>query len=105
MTGGMTIFWDPAPGVARVCGLLDPSTAGQFRQYMEGLSSGAAGRLQLDLSEVEFVDSSGLKELVHLHQNVSEGGGRVTLTAMTDQLRHLLEITGLDQVLAVHGSP
>ena len=52
--------------------------------------------LSLDVSELSFVDSTGLRSLTALrHAAIEDVGGPVTLVGCREALRKLLEITGL----------
>lgn len=62
----------------------------------------AAGTdVTLDLSGVEFVDSSGLRVLIDAHQRLGDAGGSLTLVAPSEPVRRLLEISGVDGYLNV----
>lgn len=53
----------------------------------------------LDMSQVQFVDSSGLSAILvgnRLCQNV---GGTLILAAITNSVKHLLQISQLDSIL------
>jgi anti-sigma B factor antagonist len=52
--------------------------------------------LVLDLSDVSFVDSSGLRSLLSASQRASERSERVTLRGVRPEVLRLLEITGTD---------
>jgi anti-sigma B factor antagonist len=89
--------------VVRLAGELDLYNAGQVRQALLDAAAGAPGRLIVDLSEVTFIDSTGLGVLI-------EGRGRMAdtrafmLVAPNVETRRALEISGLDRHFAVHGS-
>ena len=55
----------------------------------------------LDLSGVEFVDSSGLRVLIDAHQRLTDAGGGLRLTALSEPVRRLLEISGVSDYLGV----
>ena len=55
----------------------------------------------IDLSEVEFMDSSGLGALVHLSLRGREVGFDVTLVRPSLPVMRLLELTGLETHFAV----
>ena len=57
--------------------------------------------LVLDLSSLEFIDSSGLRELVVALKRQREIGSDVVLRAPTDHTRRVLEIVGLSEVLTI----
>jgi anti-sigma B factor antagonist len=58
--------------------------------------------LVLDLSAVQFMDSSGLRAVLHVQRDLSDepGGGMVILDA-TEPVRKLLKLTGLERHLRV----
>ncbi len=57
--------------------------------------------LILDLTAVEFMDSSGLRVLLHLQRELSGDHGALVLLGPTEEVRKILKLTGLDQHLAV----
>jgi anti-sigma B factor antagonist len=58
-------------------------------------------RVELDLSEVTFIDSSGLAALVRLRQRVLAAGGELRVVAVTPYLRGLMRMTALDQLFTL----
>lgn len=57
--------------------------------------------VDLDLSAVEFVDSSGLRVLIDAHQRLADAGGGLRLTGVSEPVRRLLEISGVSEYLGV----
>lgn len=58
--------------------------------------------LILDLSAVQFMDSSGLRAVLHLQRELaSEPGGELVLLDPTTPVRKVLTLTGLDRHLTV----
>jgi anti-anti-sigma factor len=65
----------------------------------------AAGPVLLDLSELSFIDSSGLRMLVELVRNAEESGWSLTIGSdMNPMVRRLLEITGMLGMLPLDGT-
>ncbi|WP_415854358.1 STAS domain-containing protein [Sinomonas sp. G460-2] len=66
----------------------------------------AAGhrRLVLDLAEVDFMDSSGLGAIVVCLRAAREAGGDLRLANAGEQVRMVLELTGLLGVLKPYAS-
>ncbi|TDQ52308.1 anti-anti-sigma factor [Actinorugispora endophytica] len=64
------------------------------------LDDGAA-RLVVDMSGVEFCDSTGLSVLLSAMERARERGGDLELAAPRSAVVKILEITGLDAVFAV----
>lgn len=60
--------------------------------------------LILDLAAVDFMDSSGLRVLLHLQRELSGNRGALVLLNPTEEVGKILKLTGLDQHLAVAGT-
>jgi anti-sigma B factor antagonist len=87
--------------VIRLRGELDLDTADRFGEATQLVYAAGVPTLLVDLSELDFIDSSGLREVVVAHRRQVEIGGGVVLHAPNDRVRRVLEIVGLDQVLTI----
>jgi anti-anti-sigma factor len=77
-------------------------TGERVREDAVGLAlDGQGGELHLDLSELTFVDSTGMKTLVSLHSRVESLGRRLVIVSPTRPVRRVLAVVGLDEVLDV----
>ncbi len=63
--------------------------------------SAAGNDVRLDLAAVEFVDSSGLRVLIEAHQRLADRGGGLHIVAVSDPVRRLVEISGVDGYLDI----
>jgi anti-sigma B factor antagonist len=89
----------PVP-VVRVRGELDLSTAPELCGRVER----AAGnrRVMIDLSGVEFCDSTGLRALVGATREIEINGGKAALVVPPEgSLARVLELSGLGEFLRV----
>jgi anti-anti-sigma factor len=87
-----------------VRGELDLSTAPDLESPLnEALSSGE-GSLLIDLSRCEFIDSTGIALIVRAWQRLDSGenGRALVICSQNDQVRRVLEITGLELSIPVH---
>jgi anti-sigma B factor antagonist len=73
----------------------DAHTVADFRRT----ALGAEGDVNVDLSGVEFIDSSGLASLVTLFKRQQERGLQLRLLNPQDAVRLIFEVTQLDTVL------
>ncbi|MGD9735609.1 MAG: STAS domain-containing protein [Solirubrobacterales bacterium] len=96
--------------VVAVRGELDLGTAPALEGPLEEAID-AREPLLVDLSECEFIDSTGIAMIVRAWQQLingddgSGGGGdRVVICSTNEQVRRVLEITGLDVSIPVHES-
>ncbi len=88
--------------VVGVRGELDTYTAPRLRDRLrEVIDSEGSHVLQLELSEMTFVDSSGLAVFVDALKRVRQRGGTLTLHAPTRPTVKVLEISGLDKVFDI----
>ena len=66
------------------------------------LGSGTPSNLMsVDASQLSFLDSSGISELLRVHDAVREAGGEFRLVDPTDNVRRVLEITGLLETFGI----
>jgi anti-sigma B factor antagonist len=63
--------------------------------------SAAGSDVRLDLAAVEFVDSSGLRVLIDAHQRLAADGGGLHIVAISEPVRRLVEISGVDTYLDI----
>jgi anti-sigma B factor antagonist len=82
-------------------GELDLNTAPQLREQIVALVNEGATQVALDLSRVEFIDSSGLSVLIAGLKRLRERGGDLSLRAASAQARRVLEASGLAKVLPI----
>ncbi len=62
------------------------------------------GPVTLDASELMFMDSTGIRLLVHLAKRL-EGRGCVIIHGLTETVRKVIELTGIDQLENLHLIP
>ena len=79
-------------------GEIDIHTCGRLEK---ALTEGA-GDLVLDLGEVSFIDSSGLRALLIGRDAVSNKGSQFELVNPSAVVRRLLQITGLEEKFGLH---
>src|SRR4051812_34787922 len=84
-------------------GELDLASAPRLREAMLDVLAGRndAFTITLDVSGIEFVDSSGLGVLVAVLKRMRFVGGDLVIRAPSRSLRKLLGLTGLDKVFTV----
>lgn len=83
-------------------GRLNMIAAPRLREQVHQLVGAGSSRIVVDLSETEFVDSSGLGALVSGLKTARQAGGDLRIAAPTDQVTTVLELTNLNRVLRVH---
>jgi len=93
---------------AWLVGVLDLYTAPRLRESMVELLAGRNEPfvVTLDMSGLDFIDSSGLGVLIAVLKRLRHIGGNLVLRAPSRSMSRLLGLTGLDKVFTVevHGS-
>ena len=87
-----------------VRGELDLSTAPDLEGPLEQTLESDEGPVLIDLSQCEFIDSTGIALIVRAWQRLDGGedGRNLVLCSQNDQVRRVLEITGLELSIPVH---
>jgi anti-anti-sigma factor len=81
-------------------GEMDLSVLGSVDREMRRAESGDAARIVLDLEELEFLDASGIRLLLHLNARSRSNGGRLCMTrARSRQVQRVIDLTGAGDVL------
>jgi anti-sigma B factor antagonist len=88
-----------------VDGELDLSTAEQLEEALGPAIDDATGPIVLDLAALRFCDSAGLAVFVRTHNQLSGEGRRLVLAGANGPVLRVLEISGLNQVIATATNP
>jgi anti-sigma B factor antagonist len=72
-----------------------------LREIVRDLAEKGAKAIVLNLSEVQYVDSSGIGELVKAHTTIRNQGGQLKLTNLNKRVHDLLELTRLSAVFDI----
>jgi anti-anti-sigma factor len=72
-----------------------------MRQQLESVIETAEGNIQIDLSKVEFMDSSGIGAMVFLFKRLKSRGLRLEILQPVGQPRQLLEMLRINEAIPV----
>jgi anti-anti-sigma factor len=86
----------------KLIGKLDIIGVGLIETRFNGCCAGDNPRLLVDLSEVEFLASIGIRLLVLSAKSVSSRGGRMVLLHPTPDVRSVLEVTGIPAIIPIY---
>ena len=90
-----------AAAIVRLTGEIDLSVAPALRDTLTELADGTRD-VVVDLTEVSFMDSTGLGALISGRELVREGGRKLVLVGVGGPVRRLFSITKLDQAFDFH---
>jgi anti-sigma B factor antagonist len=81
-------------------GEIDVYTAPQLREKLLPLCA-TEQTVSVDLSQVKYIDSTGLGVLIGAYKAQRSAGGKLVLSGINARLRRLFRITGLDEVMEI----
>lgn len=92
--------------VLALAGEIDLYTAPRLQSELATvLAGGPPAKIVVDMSGVEFCDSTGMNVLLAAHRQARERGGDLELAAPRAAVRKILQVTGLESVFTVHDQP
>ncbi|HEY1280213.1 MAG TPA: STAS domain-containing protein [Acidimicrobiales bacterium] len=101
--GSLQLSVAEAGGNAEVSvrGEVDIHTCADLERTLTTLADKGVQVITLDLGEVAFIDSSGLRALVVGHKALQDHGGSLVVANPSSSTARLLEVTGLDGLFDV----
>ena len=92
--------------VIAVAGELDIASAPGLCARLDATRAGRRPRLLVDLTEVDFCDSTGLRALLGAASEVRAHGGRFAIVCTpSGGVARLLDVVGAGEWMAVHSDP
>jgi anti-sigma B factor antagonist len=88
-----------------LAGELDIATAPDLEAMIHSLCADGAGEIVLDIGQVSFVDSSGLRAILSAKSVCDEHGCQLVLTEPHEPVGRLFELTGLFESLSFRRRP
>ena len=83
---------------------IDAAAAIRFKDLMREVLHEASPRIVLDMSRVDFLDSSGLGAVVAV-MKLAGPGRSLELAALTPTVQKVFRLTRMDQVFTIHPNP
>lgn len=80
--------------IAALSGRLDTAASQQFAADMLPLINNAHKNIVLDCTELEFISSSGLRQLLALRKESIAAGGEIIVTGVNESVKQVFAITG-----------
>ncbi|MGH7736958.1 MAG: STAS domain-containing protein [Candidatus Tyrphobacter sp.] len=96
LSGTTTIF--------RLWGSLDVATSPSLKEALTKASAQGHHDIVVDLTQVDFLDSTGLGALMGAHRRAVESEGRLSLIVHEGPISRLLTITGLSRIFSIFAS-
>ncbi|MGQ0824427.1 MAG: STAS domain-containing protein [Actinomycetota bacterium] len=91
----LTVDKDSDGAIVAAAGELEYATAGELRNMLLGFAHDGTTRVVLDLSAIDFVDSTGISLLVQAKQRFEAQGSVFVLRKPSNRVLRVLEVSGL----------
>lgn len=82
--------------VVTISGRIDSATSTEFEAALQDAIAKGKRNLILDMSQVEFLSSSGLRVLVTTLKTLRKTGGDICIAQPSQRARDAIDIAGLD---------
>lgn len=79
-------------------GSLDINSAPVLADEIDRIVASKPGKVAVDLSSLDLIDSSGVAALVKLYKGVRSGGGEITISGARDQPLAIFKLLRMDKV-------
>ena len=86
----------------KLIGQLDIVGVGAIETKFSGYCAGENPRVLVDLSEVDFLASIGIRLLTLNAKSITSRGGRMVLLCPTAEVQRVLELTGVPSMIPVY---
>ncbi|MCL2853484.1 MAG: anti-sigma factor antagonist [Defluviitaleaceae bacterium] len=93
---------EPDRLVAEVSGEIDHHSAAELKERIaREYSRGTAKDLELNFSQVTFMDSSGVGMVIGRFKDTQTRGGNMAVSGLSGDIKRLFELSGLHKIIQV----
>jgi anti-anti-sigma factor len=90
--------------IVRVAGALDTNTSGQLESTLTQHLDRGALRIILELTEMDYVSSVGLRVFLASLKRLRASEGRLVLSGLNEEVREIFEMAGFSSLFEISSS-
>ncbi|WP_147819764.1 STAS domain-containing protein [Salidesulfovibrio onnuriiensis] len=90
--------------ILQVEGSLDADGTQVLEDKVVALLEGGASSLVFDFSNLDYINSSGLRVLVLAYQRLKKSAGKVAICGVKDYIQEVFEVSGYDKIFSMFPS-
>jgi anti-sigma B factor antagonist len=90
--------------ILALSGKLDATTAKTFEDRILGVINSGTQRLVVDLSQLDYISSSGLRVLILAAKRLQTVDGKIALCSMKDHVRQVFDLAGFSSMLSIYAT-
>jgi anti-anti-sigma factor len=87
-----------------VSGKLDTTSAKAFEETILGRIESGERRIIIDLAQLDYVSSTGLRVLLLANKRLNSANGRIALCSLRGSVREVFDIAGFSSIFSIYGS-
>jgi len=88
--------------VVTVGGRVDSAAAPDLEKTLQGLVENRRNQLVIELADVEYMSSAGLRALVSALKAAKKGGGDLIIARPSARVREVIDLAGLTSIFTMH---
>lgn len=97
----MTVDTQDGVSIVKLSGRLDSNNAAETEQQAMGLVEKGQKRIVIDMADLGYVSSAGLRVFLVLAKRIKGAGGGLAFHSMSDNVKEVFEVSGFINVLTV----
>jgi anti-sigma B factor antagonist len=90
--------------ILSVKGSIDADTASEFDQSLEKQISGGRDRIILDLSQLEYISSAGLRVIMKAAKKMEITGGEMAIVGLRGVVQEVFKVSGFYSLFNIYDS-
>lgn len=90
--------------ILEITGRMDGELAAAMGQALEEILSQGHDKLVLNLGNVDYISSPGLREIVRAYKRAQAGGGDLRIANPSERVMDVFKLAGLDTTLQIFRS-
>jgi anti-anti-sigma factor len=88
--------------VVSVSGRVDSASAPDLEKSLQSLLDSHRNHIVVELADVEYMSSAGLRALVSALKAAKKAGGDLVIARPSGRVREVIELAGLTSVFTIH---
>lgn len=88
--------------VARIGGSMDTSSAPKFQEEVEGHITKGCKRFVIDVSELEYITSAGLRSILAVAKKIKAEQGTIAFCGLDGMVKEVFEMSFFTQMFPIH---
>jgi anti-anti-sigma factor len=87
--------------VIKVEGRMDIATSPEFEENCAALMDQGHQKVVIDFSGLEYISSAGLRSILAIAKKLKNGGGSLSVCALTGLVKEVFDLSGFDNFLPI----